>query len=133
MEIDYSSIFSAASGGVWNAIFGATGVCLFALLVSRIELVFQNISLKATTIAYQGPKITRGLSIMALGLLGLVLSLAAIWMRTHGANLADGFSKALASPDAIATVLLLLVGATALLFDFGALVYLGSEQRQGAR
>ena len=133
MEIDWNSLMNAAKDGVWNVVFGATGVCVFALFVSRVELLFQNASLKSTTIVYKGARIRRGLVEMAVALVGLGAALAALESATGGAGIVDSFSKALAETGAAQRPLAYAAGAAAILFDLGAFIFLMSEQRQGVR
>lgn len=133
MEIDYNSLISAARGGVWNAVFGSMGVCVFALLISRIEILSQRMSLKATTIAYRGPRIGRGLALMGFALAGFVVTLWAVWSRADTQGLSDAFSKMLASSAIGDQLLVALVAATAIFFDIGVFVFLMAEQRVGAR
>ncbi len=131
MEIDYNSIIAAAHGGLWNLMFGATGVCVLALVISRVELIFQNASLKENSIVYRGPRIARGLTLMAIGLVGFGAALAAVAMSAGGDGIADSFGKAMASENTTQQLLTAATAATAILFDLGVFVFLMSEQRLG--
>lgn len=132
MEIDINSLMTAARDGIWNVIFGSMGVCVFALFVSRIELMFQRMALKPTTIAYQGPRLGRGLMLMVIAALGLAASLAYVQSHMGGAGLSESFSKARASTVTMDQLLVAIVAATAVFFNIGAFIYLMAEQRTHA-
>ncbi|HXF53169.1 MAG TPA: hypothetical protein VNK52_03505 [Hyphomicrobiaceae bacterium] len=121
---------------LWALLWAATAICLLSLAFAAVERVSQQArnGAGASAIAYQGKGRTLGLTLMVLGVGGVLVSLIA-WGAMFG-DVGQAFRLLVRRvrdvTDGSQLAVLAAVIASMVVFDIGAFKYLGSERRTPA-
>jgi len=127
ITLTIQGLLESARAGLGNIIISATVVCVFALLFSRVESMVRSGVAGGKPVVYAGRRKSLAVTILGLGVAGVVVSIGAIYAMSRPASISESLASAMSATDMWDRVLLAVSAVSALTFDVGAWIYLASE------
>jgi hypothetical protein len=127
ITLTIDGLLESARAGLGNLIISATMVCVFALLFARVESAVRSGVGGGKPVVYAGRRKGLGVTVLGLGVAGVVVSVGAIYAMSRPASLSESLSTAMSATDMWDRALIAASAVSALTFDFGAWIYLASE------